>query len=243
MFTLSEGALEKARRYLEKRSKETEELTERDEIRLAGPCITISRQAGAGSKEVAKILIKILEENDKKENPEWVLFDKRLIEKVVEDHNLPAYTGKFLDETRTEIHSLMHEYIAGTPGNWTLAQKTSGTILQLAESGNSVIIGRGGNVVTAKLINTFHVRLIALMDDRIKHVKDFYKIGKDEAIDFIEKDDNARKKYLLSSFHKNIDDPLIYHLVINTSLVGYRTAAELIANAVIKNYPVRMGIF
>ena len=240
---LTEGAFAKAKRYLETHTKETQESKEKKQKRVAGPCISISRQAGAGSREVAGILINILEKQDKKKNTEWVLFDKNLIEKVIEDHRLPAYISKFLEEERhSEIQSLMTEYLAGTPGSWSLVQKTSQTIFNLAEMGNSIIIGRGGNIVTSKLNNVFHVRLVASLDDRIKHVQDYYSLRKDEAINFIEKDDIARKKYLLTNFNKNIDDPSIYHLVINTSLINYKTAAEIIADAVLKKYPARMGL-
>ena len=42
-----------------------------------------------------------------------------------------------------------------------LVHKTAKTILQLAEMGNVIIIGRGANVVTAHMNNIFHVRLVA----------------------------------------------------------------------------------
>jgi hypothetical protein len=240
---LVHGALEKARKYIESHTREAVLTKEKGEVRIAGPCITISRQAGAGSREVADILIKILELYDKKENPDWTLFDKNLINKVIEDHQLPAYLSKFLEEEKhSEIFSLMSEYLTGEPGTWSLVKKTSETIQEIAEIGNSIIIGRGANIVTAKLNNVFHVRLIALTEDRIKHVQEYYGFKRNEAIEFIENDDIARKKYLQKHFHKNIDDPLIYHLVINTSMLDYKNAAELIADAIIKKFPFRLGL-
>lgn len=240
---LVQGAFEKAKKYIETRSKEADLTKEKGEVRIAGPCITVSRQAGAGSRQVAKILISILEQKDKKEDSSWTLFDKNLIKKVIEDHNLPIYMTKFLEEGKhSEIFSLMNEYLAGEPGIWSLVKKTSKTVLQLAEIGNSIIIGRGGNIITSKLNNVFHVRFVALMEDRIEHIQDYYSLKKDEAVNFIEKDDFARKEYLRTYFHKNIDDSSIYHLVINTSLIGYQAAAELIADAVVKKFSFRFGL-
>jgi cytidylate kinase len=37
------------------------------------------------------------------------------------------------------------------------------------------------------------------------------------------------KKY----FHADVNDPLLYHLVINTGLVGYDNAAKIIGDAVL----------
>jgi hypothetical protein len=240
---LPEGTYAKAKKYLEEHVKDSEASKKLDEAVKAGPCITLSRQVGAGSREVARILIKILEENDKKKNREWALFDKTLIEKVIEDNDLPTNISKFLNEERqSEINSLINEYLAGSPGTWSLIQKLSGTILRLAEIGNSIIIGRGSNIITSKLTNVFHVRFVASPDDRIRHVQNYYGFRKNEAIEFIEKDNISRRKFLQTNFNKNIDDPTIYHLVINTSLMGYSSSAKLIADAVINMFPMRMGI-
>ncbi|HVV72057.1 MAG TPA: hypothetical protein VHI52_11275, partial [Verrucomicrobiae bacterium] len=45
--------------------------------------------------------------------------------------------------------------------------------------------------------------------------------------------DLGRGRYLKKYFKESIDDPLLYHLVINTDLVSHEEAAEMIAEAVV----------
>ena len=54
------------------------------------------------------------------------------------------------------------------------------------------------------------------------------------ALELIRREDRGRKRYLRKYFRKDIDDPLLYHLVINTDFVSYQEAARLIGDAVVK---------
>jgi cytidylate kinase len=44
-----------------------------------------------------------------------------------------------------------------------------------------------------------------------------------------EEQDLARRRYVKQFFAKNIDDPLLYHLVLNTDLLSIDAAARMIA--------------
>ena len=46
-------------------------------------------------------------------------------------------------------------------------------------------------------------------------------------------EDRGRERYLKKYFNADINDPLLYHLIINTGLVGYDDAAKLIGDAVL----------
>jgi DNA polymerase-1 len=56
-------------------------------------------------------------------------------------------------------------------------------------------------------------------------------ISPEEAQEFIDREDQGRRRYLKKYFAADVEDPLLYHLVVNTSLVSYDAAAELIATA------------
>lgn len=233
---LFSGALEKARLYIETHSKEKEPYKKGKFEK--GPCITISRETGAGADIISQKLIKNLQ-NYKKENlPDWTIFDKNLIEKVLEDHNLPKTLSEVFDERKySSMLSFASELLAGQPSVHTLVHKTTQTILSLAEIGNVVIIGRGANIVTAHLSNSFHVRLVATLEDRIKYVQQHCGYDLKKATEFLKKDDQSRRNYISTYFHKQIDDPLLYHLIINTHRLSYDNAAELIADAVMTKFP------
>jgi cytidylate kinase len=130
----------------------------------------------------------------------------------------------------------MNEILGGQPGTWNLFHKTNKTILQLAHMGYCIIVERGGNIITTKMDNCFHVRLIASAEDKIMHVMEVFNFNRKEAAEYINKEDENRKEFIQAYFHKNIEDPELYHLIVNTSEMNYEQAAELIYSTVMKNY-------
>lgn len=91
-------------------------------------------------------------------------------------------------------------------------------------------------VFPAKLKNTFHVRLVASRDKRIEHIQHLPGFDEKEAIGHIKKKDETRKIYLKTYFNADIEEPLNYHLVVNTDLLTHVGAAKLIAEAVVLKF-------
>lgn len=201
----------------------------------AAPAVTISRQAGCGALAVAEKLARLLQPTAAPGDPPWTVFDRNLMEKVLEDHNLPARLAQFLPEDRmTELQDIANEWFGLRPGSWTVIQQTAETVLKLAELGNVILIGRGANVIAARLPNVTHVRLVAPLEQRIQHCRDFYEMSERQARQFCLKADAGRGRYLKKYFKAEIDDPLLYHLTINTGLVSFDEAARLIAETMQK---------
>ena len=195
--------------------------------------VTISRQAGCGALVVAEKLAARLQTHAPRGAPPWTVFDRNLIEKVLEDHHLPARLAKYLPEDRTTaLQDITDELFGLHPPSWTIVRQTAETMLRLAELGSVILIGRGANVVTAKLSNVFHVRLVAPLEKRIEHAHEFYEMSRKAARQFCLSQDLGRKRYLKKYFNAEVDDPLLYHLTINTGLVPYEQAARMIADAV-----------
>lgn len=233
---LISGALEKAKLYIETHSKDSD-LRERGKFER-GPCVTISRETGAGADIISHKLVEIFTKYKKPHLPDWTIFEKNLIQKVIEDHHLPQTLTEVFDEKKySSILSFASEILVGQPSVQTLVYKTTKTILSLAEIGNVIIIGRAGNVVTSNLANAFHVRLVSTLEDRIKHVSEVYGYDAKQAAEFLKKDDLARRNYISTYFHKQIDDPQLYHLTINTHRVKHDQAAEIIADAMMTKFP------
>ncbi len=229
------GPLEKARLYIESHSKDINRIHERQK---PGPCITISREAGAGADLVSEYLAEYLQQFNDDSSAPWTVFDKNLIEKVIEDHNLPKKLSQyFVEDKLSEIKSTVNEILGLHPHAWVLISKTSNTILQLAQIGNCIIIGRAGNIITGKLRNSFHVKLIAPIEPKIKRIMEKYNLTGKEALEFIKKEDLARKNYLKKYFNKDSEDLSLYNIVINTGLVGYKKSAVIIAKALMTAYP------
>jgi Cytidylate kinase-like family len=230
------GELEKCRLYIESHAV-------KNGIKKKGfppgPCITISRETGTSAKLVCEELVSFFNEKETvKSSPDWTIFDKNLIEKVLDDHHLPNTLKDLMEEEKISFFSsMLNEMFSGLPGQWVLIHKTSETILRLASLGYSIIIGRGANVITSHLTNTFHVRLIAPLNERIKNFAGRYCIDYKSAQVIIEQHDLCRKKYLYSVFNRKIDDPFLYNLVINTKGMDSKQVASIIGSAVIHKFP------
>jgi cytidylate kinase len=200
------------------------------------PFITISREAGAGAVTIGRMVAENLNLHKRDmDDPPWTVFDRNLVEKVLEDNELPEKIKQFLPENTTfDLKDAVEELLGLHPSNWTLVQDTTCTILRLAHLGNVILVGRGSNIATARMSGGFHVRLVAPVERRIDHSAEFYKIDHDAAVQLVRKKDRGRRRYVKRYFNANIDDPLQYDVVINTGRMGFAAAADLIAEAVLQ---------
>jgi cytidylate kinase len=196
--------------------------------------VTISRQAACGAVIVAEKLAHYLQHHSSGDACPWTVFDRNLIDTVLEDHNLPTRLARFLPEDRvSQLEDIVADVFQVHPPAETIVQQTTETILKLAGLGNVILIGRGGTMITAGLPHVLHVRLVAPLEKRIEHAHQFYNLTRNEAHKFCLSQDRARERYLKKYFNADINDPLLYHLTINTGLVGYEAAAKLIGDAVL----------
>jgi len=196
--------------------------------------VTISRQAGCGAQIVAEKLAHYLQAHSPADTCPWMVFDRNLMDKVLEDHNLPACLAKFLPEDRvSELEDILVEVLGVHPPSTVVIQQVAQTMLKLAGAGNVILIGRGAHIVTAGLPQVFHVRLVAPLNDRVEHAHEAYSLTKNEARKFCLCEDRARQRYLKKYFGADIENPLLYHMTINTGLVSYADAAQIIGDAVL----------
>jgi hypothetical protein len=196
--------------------------------------VTISRQTGSGAHVVGEELASYLQAHSPKDACPWTVFDRNLVEKVLEEHHLPERMARFLAEDRiSELQDTMDELFGLHPPSWTLVRQTADTILHLAELGHAVIIGRGANIITRKLDYVFHVRLVAPLENRIQYLQQLERLSDRAAREFVRKEDLGRRRYVKKYFGKDIEDPLLYHLTVNTGLLSYEKAARVIGEAVV----------
>jgi cytidylate kinase len=197
--------------------------------------VTISRQAGCGAAVVAGKLACYLQTLIQWDGRPWTVYDRNLIDKSLSDHGLPAYLAKVLREDRaSQLEDFMADALGVHPPSAVLLQHITETVLKLAVDGNVILIGRGGNMVTAKLPHVLHVRLVAPLEQRIEHCVEALHMTREQAAKFCSAEDHARQRYFKQYFNASIDNPLLYHLIINTGQVSYDEAARIIGDAVLK---------
>ncbi len=224
---------ERSESYIERhfglKGKDTSEVSTK-------PTITIAREEGAGGLTVASNLAEYLQKRVSSHDV-WTVFSQRLVAKVLEDHHLDKRAADFMKEGHKGVVTDAVEELLGLhPSNWTFVQRTNATILRLAQEGNVILVGRGANVVTSKLQTVFHVYLVGTFEKRIEQAQIVFNLDRKSAVNYIKKKDEARRRYLKDNFDKDIDDPLLYHIIINTDLVRHDEAARLIGDEVIRRF-------
>jgi cytidylate kinase len=207
----------------------------RDDASGVARGITISRQAGCGAGLFAEKLAALMRERDARGGRPWTVFDKSLVDMVLNDHHLPARLASFMPEDKAgELNDIIEDVLSLHPPAETLVMQTSETMLRLAQLGNVILVGRGGNVITAPLPGMLHVRLVGAPEQRITRLRESDRLGRKEAAERVRREDAGRRRYLKKYFGKEIEDPLLYHFVINTDWVTLDDAAKLVAAAATK---------
>jgi len=194
------------------------------------PAITLSRETGAGAITIARRVAELLSEQP--DSPAWQVYDRNLVEEILRDHALPATLQRFLPEgALSEIQLAIQEMCGLHPSSWTLTQYTSETVLRLTRVGYAIVVGRGGNLITAGLPHVLHVRLVAPPQTRILHAAASYQLDESAARDFVRKTDRQRAAYIRRTFQASIDDPHLYDLILNTARLGFDGTARAIVTA------------
>jgi cytidylate kinase len=203
------------------------------------PSVTISRQTGSGAVTIAQMLAERL--NVAAKPPvgatSWTVFDRNLARQVLVDHKLPLNLERFMiEDARLPVEAIVEEVLGLHPSPWTLAQQTTRTILRLAGLGRVIVVGRGAEIITNRLPYVFHVRLVAPLEQRIQHAVKYYNLDAGEAAKFVKEEDHARRRYLRRYFDADVDDPLLYDLVLNTGRLGFARATQIVAQAVLRHH-------
>lgn len=201
------------------------------------PAITISQLTGSGAHDIAERTADILQQSETNHAAKWKLFDRELVQKALDEHNLPARLAKYMPEdARSYVDDILDEMFGLRPPSWVLVPQVAETILHLVQQGHVIVVGRGATAVAAKLPGVFHVRLVASLPNRIERISKVVGLTAEEATRFIRKEDRGSRRYAQAYFHTSINDDLLYHLVINTDRIPYGDAAMLIASEARRNF-------
>ena len=112
------------------------------------------------------------------------------------------------------------------------AKLTAEVAEQLADQGDVVLLGRGGQAVLRGRIDTLHVRVVGTRDFKLEVVKARDQLTRDEdAIRRMREVDDRRKTYIKRHYKVEWDDPNLYHLMVNTGLLSVEGAVDAIVCA------------
>lgn len=218
--------------------------------------ITISREFGSGGDEVANRLCEMLGYHS---------FGKAQITQAVETTTYPKYMAVDYSEDQHEVQSFLERLFGRTaspaqkiawaddPSIATRPERSDvdeAAVLSLvrrairaaSESGDMVIVGRGGQVLLQGSSGVLHIRIEAPVEERIERVKKQLLSdkggGRDErellraASDMIVTRDMASADYIKRFYNVAWDDPKLYHMVLNLGKLSIEQAVQIINAAV-----------
>lgn len=178
--------------------------------------ITISRQMGSQGNEIAwQVALQL----------GWRWVNRELI-------NRSALAAKVPQVALAEIDELSLFGLRPSAKEWRAYQgQVERLIRDMADEGGVVIVGRGGQVVLRDRPDVLHVRVIAPFETRVSWLQQKEKISVEAAQARLRESLKARAQYLQRSYDVQVDDPALYHLVINTGLVSVSQATDLVVQA------------
>ncbi len=218
--------------------------------------ITISRQHGSGGLEIANRVCEMLgyQHFDKqvilRATMQVGLSEQEIVDYSEENYKVRGFLDQLLGRSPIVAQTrVWREDAAGmrTSEQIGLSEEAALTLVQKAvrsayRAGNIVIIGRAGQVILKDSPGVLHVRVEAPMEDRIQRVKEKIKNERQqytadielrrEAQDLIIERDAASLEYLRRFYHVDWDDPLLYHVVLNTGRLSIEQCAGLVVELV-----------
>lgn len=101
-------------------------------------------------------------------------------------------------------------------------------ILEFADAGKAVIVGRGGQVILRDRNDVLRVRIVASEAVRVQRVMERQLVSYQEAARLVRQNDRERARYLKHFYGVDWHDPTLYDLILNTDKLTVDKAVDLI---------------
>ena len=179
--------------------------------------LTLSRELGAGDAGFAPPLADRLKLH---------VFDRELLEQESAGSGLSEAQLEKIDEQPASIFQRFR------PGSiyQRYFEALKDTMRKLADRGNVILVGRGGNCFLRDDPRAFHVRLVAPMAVRYRRIMEYRWVREAVAKKQVAESDTQRRRYYESYFGIDWSNPLEYHITVNSGRLG-PMALELVAAA------------
>jgi cytidylate kinase len=201
-----------------------------DTIRI----ITIDREFGSGANVIASKLAERLG---------WKLWDQRLTDEIAfrmdcerraveerEERRDPAYYRFFKAFLRGSFEGTINTPRMKMVDADCIREVAEKIVKEVAETGDCVIVGRGGAYYLADRTDALHVFIYALFDDKVRNI---HATGKteEEAFKLAQEVDVDRSFFIRQYFEVDWPERQRYHVMINASM-GQDVAVDMILDAV-----------
>jgi cytidylate kinase len=190
--------------------------------RQLGQFITLSREAGAGGSEIAALVGAKLG---------WEVLDKGLVDLVAERFGFSRDMLELVDETKANwAYDMLGPWLDPRiiPHEKYVCRLVR-IIGAAVRRGNVVLVGRGARFLLPR-DQGMAVRVIASEKYRLAHWMERHGLREAQARQRMAEVDRGRREFVLKYFHRDINDPHLFDLVIHVDRLGSEGAAELIVD-------------
>ncbi len=179
--------------------------------------ITISRTHGSGGTTFARELAKELG---------YSYIDRTLINDECLESDRHTCSFGIDEETAPGLHGTTQELMADS--NFYKVCFIA-NILDHALRDNSVMTGMGAGIILTGIVNAINIRVVRLMEERVRAVSRVKSIPYDDAFDLVERMDEGKRDFIARYFDADPGDPSYYHAVVNSSYVSLEEAVGILA--------------
>ena len=202
--------------------------------------ITVEREYGSGGAEFGHRLAQHLG---------WKVMDRCLVDEVAVKAGISARLAEECDEQLDPWYhrlgkAFWHGSMERMPGSDTdrgmfdgerMARLQRERVMQAAEEGHCVIVGRGAASILTTFPGAFHVFVTASRRRKIEWFKQHFPEKADRAEDELEATDRRRAAYIRRFYGQDWADRRLYHLMMDScmgeaAMMGAVMAASGLAN-------------
>ena len=199
-----------------------------------GKAITISREHGCGGIELGKALAESLG---------YEYIDKSIVVDLAKKMKTSqGMVSSLEDGDYLSLFKFINKFVGESTIQTIVSQSKDlayvnsekyraglhGLMNDLADRGNVVIVGRGGQFILRNRADVVHVRVVAPLEYKKKFLASKASISLQDAETIIKAKEEERRKYHEKMFNGSNTDPTLYHIIINIALVTRPIAVEII---------------
>ena len=191
--------------------------------------ITISREFGSGGRTIAKAVAEVLG---------YAYYDKELVKQVAEEtgfhEKFVELEGEYANSTSRLAYALSsHQTHTATGGMsvndylWVMQRKV---VLDIAEKGNCVIVGRCADYILRDRDDVLNVFIHSDMQSRAERIVRLYGETEKSPEKRLEEKDKKRKVYYKHYTDGDWGRSQNYHISLDSAAIGIDKCVELIVD-------------
>lgn len=184
-----------------------------------GPVITLSREYGCYATRIAQLLVaRLSSHSESAPNPQsWTWLSNEILSEAAQklETDPSSISHIFGAEERDLLRDIIDSFSVKKYVSDSYIKHTITTVVRsYAEKGNVVIVGRAGCVVTRDIDLSVHIRLIAPLEWRVKHIQERFKVTTNAAHKMIAENDEKRRQFM-KFFHGDLPDAELFDAILN----------------------------